>query len=146
MLFSCYIPSVEPKALVVLHRLSGSKKALDACRLVEKLYLAGEKVVVWFQDQGRAAIFDQYLWTFSDTSFVPHRLVVDKGQVAEPVAIVVGQLVNPNQASHLVVVEPPKNFKAVRGFAQVHDLLVAGEERKDKWEAAGFQVEEAKPK
>lgn len=129
---------------VVLHRLSGSKKALDACRLVEKLYLAGEKVVVWFQDQGRAAIFDQYLWTFSDTSFVPHRLVVDKSEVDEPVAIVVGDLVNPNQASHLVVVEPPKNFKTVRGFAQVHDLLLAGEERKDKWEAAGFQVEEAR--
>lgn len=130
--------------MVLLHRLSGSKKALDACRLVEKLYLAGEKVVVWFQDQGRAAIFDQYLWTFSDTSFVPHRLVVDKGQVEEPVAIVVGELVNPNQASHLVVVEPPKNYKGIRGFTQVHDLLLAGEERKDKWEAAGFQVEEAR--
>lgn len=129
---------------MVLHRLAGSKKALDACRLVEKLYLAGEKVVVWFQDQGRAAIFDQYLWTFSDTSFVPHRLVVEKSEVDEPVAIVVGELQNPNQASHLVVVEPPKNFKAVRGFVQVHDLLLAGEERKDRWEAAGFQVEEAK--
>ncbi|MFN3413779.1 MAG: DNA polymerase III subunit chi [Thermoanaerobaculum sp.] len=137
---------MEAKALVLLHRLSGSKKALDACRLVEKLYLAGEKVVVWFQDQGRAAIFDQYLWTFSDTSFVPHRLVLDKSQVEEPVAIVVGELANPNQASHLVVVEPPKNFKVVRGFAQVHDLLLAGEERKDTWEAAGFQVEEAKPR
>lgn len=129
---------------VVLHRLSGSKKALDACRLVEKLYLAGEKVVVWFQDQGRAAIFDQYLWTFSDTSFVPHRLVVDRGEADEPVAIVVGELANPNQASHLVVVELPKNLKHVAGFALVHDLLLAGEERKDRWEAAGFSVEEAK--
>lgn len=129
---------------VVLHRLSGSKKALDACRLVEKLYLAGEKVVVWFQDQGRAAIFDQYLWTFSDTSFVPHRLVMDRGEVDEPVAIVVGELANPNQASHLVVVELPKNLKHVAGFALVHDLLLAGEERKDRWEAAGFSVEEAK--
>lgn len=129
---------------VVLHRLAGSKKALDACRLVEKLYLAGEKVVVWFQDQGRAAIFDQYLWTFSDTSFVPHRLVMDRGEVDEPVAIVVGELANPNQASHLVVVELPKNLKHVAGFALVHDLLLAGEERKDRWEAAGFSVEEAK--
>lgn len=132
------------RPLVVLHRLAGSKKALDACRLVERLYLAGEKAVVWFQDQGRAAIFDQYLWTFSDTSFVPHRLVVDQTPVEEPVAIVVGELANPNQASHLVVVELPKNLKHITGFAQVHDLLLAGEERKDRWEAAGFPVEEAK--
>ncbi len=133
------------RPVVILHRLAGSKKALDTCRLVEKLYLAGEKVVVWFQDQGRAVIFDQYLWTFSDTSFVPHRLVVGQEPVDEPVAIVVGELANPNGASHLVVVELPKSLDGIRGFSHLHDLLVTGEERKEKWEALGYQVEETKP-
>lgn len=125
---------------VVLHRLSGTKKALDACRLVEGLYLAGQRVVVWFQDQGRAAIFDQYLWTFSDTSFVPHRLVLDQTSVEEPVAIVVGEIVNPNGAQHVVLMEWPKSVSRLRGFQVVHDLLLVGEDRTERWESAGFSV------
>ncbi|MCS7181501.1 MAG: DNA polymerase III subunit chi [Thermoanaerobaculum sp.] len=132
------------QARVLLYRLAGSKKALDACRLVERLYLKGHRVVVWLQDQGRAVIFDQYLWTFSDTSFVPHRLAMDQKAVEEPVAIVAGELYNPNGADHLVVLEAPKNLKQVHDFAVVHDLLVAGEERRERWEAAGFAVEEAR--
>lgn len=133
------------RPVVILHRLAGSKKALDACRLVEKLYLAGEKVVVWFQDQGRAVIFDQYLWTFSDTSFVPHRLVVGQEPVDEPVAIIVGELANPNGASHLVVVELPERLEGLSGFPHIHDFLMVQEERKGSWEAAGYRVEEARP-
>lgn len=129
---------------VVLHRLPGSKKALDACRLVEKLYLAGEKVVVWFQDQGKAAIFDTYLWTFSDTAFVPHKLSVAGEPVAEPVALVVGPLHNPNQATHLVVMERPKDPHQASSFPHIHDLLVAGEERREDWERAGFSVTETR--
>jgi len=129
---------------VVLHRLAGSKKALDACRLVERLYLAGERVVVWFQDEGKAAIFDQYLWTFSDTAFVPHRVAKGEELVEEPVALVIGPLVNPNRAKHLVVMEPPSSLRQVKGFPMVHDLLTVGEERQGHWEKAGFPVREVR--
>lgn len=129
---------------VVLHRLSGTKKALDACKLVEKLYQAGERVVVWFLDEGKAAIFDQYLWSFSDTAFVPHRLAPGGSVVEEPVALVVGALHNPNGATTLVVMEHGAQLKEARIFPRVHDLLPAGEDPPTHWERAGFLVTEVK--
>jgi len=129
---------------VIFHRLAGSKKALDACRLVERLYLEGQRVVVWFQDEGKAAIFDQYLWTFSDTAFVPHRVAKEGEPVEEPVALVIGPLFNPNGATHLVVMELPGSLKQVKGFPVVHDLLPVGEERQEQWEKASFAVREVR--
>lgn len=132
------------KPQVVLHRLSGVKKALDACKLVEKLYQAGEKVVVWFLDEGKAAIFDQYLWTFSDTAFVPHRLAPFGSLVEEPVALVVGTLHNPNGATTLVVMEHQGKVSEARIFPKVHDLIAANEDPPSHWERSGFAVTEVK--
>jgi DNA polymerase IIIc chi subunit len=132
------------KPRVLVHRLAGNKKALDACRLIEKLYLAGERVVVWFADEGKAAIFDTYLWTFSDTSFVPHKVALEGAKVSEPVALVIGRLHNPNEASQLVVMERPKNLKEAAAFARVHDLWLASEDARQEWEKAGFEVEEVR--
>ncbi len=56
--------AAEKPAKVVLHRLAGTKKALDVCRLVERLYQAGKRVTVLLSDSGRAAMFDEYLWTY----------------------------------------------------------------------------------
>ena len=90
---------------VILHRLTGSKKALEACRLIERLYSSGKRVAVWMSDRGRAAVLDEYLWTFAQNSFVPHALWDGNGDADEPVAIVAGTLVNPNRAETLVVAD-----------------------------------------
>lgn len=42
------------------------------CRLAEKAYLAGMRVLVWHRERAELERFDGLLWTFADTSFVPH--------------------------------------------------------------------------
>ncbi len=43
-----------------------------ACEVVGKHYLAGRQLVVYTQDRQRLARFDQLLWGFDATAFIPH--------------------------------------------------------------------------
>ena len=43
-----------------------------ACRLVRKALAAQCKLIVRHQDEAQLAQFDQLLWTFSTTDFLPH--------------------------------------------------------------------------
>jgi DNA polymerase-3 subunit chi len=43
-----------------------------ACRLVERAYAAGERVLAWTESAADLERFDTLLWTFGDGSFVPH--------------------------------------------------------------------------
>ncbi len=132
---------------VVLHRLAGTKKALDACRLVNGLYEAGKRVTVFLSDSGRAAMLDEYLWTFAQHSFVPHVLWDGQGEVEDPVALVAGTLANPNGASVLVVGDRIAEPGDAGGFLEVHDFVTTAPEDEGKrkaWEDAGFKVEETR--
>lgn len=55
------LATAEPRARLLL-----------GCRLVEKAFLAGQRVFVWLEDAAALAAFDELLWTFTDRSFVPH--------------------------------------------------------------------------
>jgi DNA polymerase IIIc chi subunit len=130
---------------VILHRLSGSKKALDACRLIEGLYLAGKRVVVYCADGGRASILDSYLWTFAQQSFVPHAIWNGESDVEEPVVLVTGAPVNPNAATVLVVADRLDDPRSAADFSEIHDLATrgAGDAGKaEAWSAAGFTVKD----
>jgi DNA polymerase-3 subunit chi len=48
-----------------------------ACRLTRKALAAGCQLVVRHQNQSQLAEFDQLLWAFSDTDFLPHVTVLD---------------------------------------------------------------------
>lgn len=132
---------------VVLHRLGGTKKALDACRLVETLHTAGKKVTVFLSDGGRAAMFNEYLWTFAQHSFVPHVLWDGHGNVDDPVVVVTGTLANPNGSDVLVIGDRIADPLQAAGWGEVHDFVTAAPEDEGKakaWEAAGFAVQETR--
>jgi DNA polymerase III subunit chi len=62
-----------------------------ACRVTEKAYLAGQRVLVWSNDASLLPRFDDMLWTFADGSFVPHESVAQHdGECASPVALTTG--------------------------------------------------------
>lgn len=127
----------------MLHRLASNKRALDACQLVERLFAAGKKVLVYFTDPGRAATFNEYLWTFSKLSFVPHALWDGHSPLDEDVVLALGTLERPNGATVLVLVDPLADLAAARAFEEVHDFLTPSPEDSDKierWRAAGFEV------
>lgn len=130
---------------VVIHTLAGTKKAVEACRLIEALYLAGRRLVVYLDDAGRAGILDEMLWTFSQGSFVPHVLWNGLEEVQDPVVIVAGALANPNGADTLVVAGRLERLEDATAFPEVHDLAAQVAEDADKaaaWRSAGFDVRE----
>ena len=64
-----------------------------ACRVVEKAFLAKQKIVVFSDDAALIPKFDELLWTFGDGSFVPHDVVGQEGAAIEaPVALTAGPM------------------------------------------------------
>ena len=51
-----------------------------ACRITERAALAGERVFVWADEPLELERFDELLWTFADSSFVPHEIFGDVQQ------------------------------------------------------------------
>ena len=57
------------------------------CRLVRKIYRAGQHVVVCCGDPARLKAFDEALWTFSAHDFVPHVMAGDALAAETPVLL-----------------------------------------------------------
>jgi DNA polymerase IIIc chi subunit len=135
-------------AKLELHQLKSDKRAGELAALLSQLHASRARVVVWVADEGRRQILDDYLWTFQKLAFLPHALWgPDLGEVEEPV-VLVGEPVNPNGASILVVGDdlPPGGWAAT--FDEVHDLVPPGElgERRrvfwERWRASPETADE----
>ncbi|MEY4760957.1 MAG: hypothetical protein RLZZ200_813 [Pseudomonadota bacterium] len=56
----------------VIGESSDAARLRLACRLAERAYLAGHRVLAWAGTDAEAEALDSLLWTFGDGSFVPH--------------------------------------------------------------------------
>ena len=67
-----------------------------ACQIVERSFLAGERVLVWLQDAAAQSAFDDLLWTFGDRAFVPHEpLAAEPAESEAPVQLFAGNPLPP---------------------------------------------------
>jgi DNA polymerase-3 subunit chi len=72
----------------ILDAAAPAASLVFACRLAEKAVEAGRSVLIRPATPGDARRLDELLWTYSQGSFLPHRLVSDAGDVPlEPVLI-----------------------------------------------------------
>jgi len=105
--------------------------------LLDQLHRQGARVVVWVADEGRRQILDDYLWTFEKLAFVPHIVWSPPlGEVDDPI-VLVGEALNPNRASMLVVGDDLPDGSWAATFDSVHDLVGADEEgatRREFWD------------
>ena len=117
--------------------MSGSKRAGQLARLIDELYSAGRRVVVWVEDEGRRQALDDFLWTSHKLGFVPHTMwAPSMGDVSDPV-VLVGEPANPNGARVLVVADEPPVGDWLSDFEEIHDLVPDGPEgasRTASWE------------
>lgn len=72
-----------------------------ACRLIQKAYRSRCKILVQLDDEIQAKGFDDLLWSYSESSFIPHRLISDSSKTEDncPVLIAFGD----QQPSHFDV-------------------------------------------
>ena len=58
-----------------------------ACRVVDKAYRTANTVFLKLNNMEDAQLLDDLLWTFSQSSFIPHPLCQDRYKIDSPVAI-----------------------------------------------------------
>ncbi|HEV7631786.1 MAG TPA: DNA polymerase III subunit chi [Steroidobacteraceae bacterium] len=67
-----------------------------ACRLVERAYLAGTRVLAWTGSPQELEGFDNLLWTFGDRAFVPHEMLpADPATSEAPVLLTAAAVLPP---------------------------------------------------
>lgn len=69
----------------ILPAESDHERQQFACRLTEKAFKLGHKVYIHSRDAEQAAAMNQLLWSFRNSSFVPHALSANADE--EPVII-----------------------------------------------------------
>ena len=100
---------------------SGSDSLRFACRLTEKAYNAGHRIYIDTVDTEQAQYLDELLWTFSDTSFVPHRRIAAAGQGPEPVAI--GHGCPPDDSADVLLTLQPDAPEYFTRFGRVLEFV-----------------------
>lgn len=64
----------------ILHHHTITQQDYFLCQLVQKAYLRTHQLYIHTQHQQQAQHIDQLLWTFQDTSFIPHQLFIESEQ------------------------------------------------------------------
>lgn len=109
----------------VLAEASAAARLKVACRIAEKAYEASQSVLVWHTDRAELEAMDKMLWTFADTSFVPHEWLGDGGLAGAEAPVLLGTappgapvevLINLSLAA-----EPPSFLAQVARVAEVID-------------------------
>lgn len=79
-----------------------------ACRLTEKAYQQGHRILIKTDNADESRILDNLLWTFNDDTFIPHAVTGSSDNNEQPVLI-----------SHLK--EPENNFQLLINLSSSTD-------------------------
>ena len=123
-------------------------RLVTACRLAEKAYEQGLRVVVRTTSAAETAEFDELLWSFSDRSFVPHVVwPAEPDAVAATPVLVGSSSLPPSHRDVLINLAPdaPADFSAYARVCEVvggdEDARKAGRHRWRTYRDAGCAPE-----
>ncbi len=123
---------------VSFYHLTQGSLEKSVAKLLEKVYLAGMRSVLLFENAETLATYNKLLWTFSSLTFLPHGSK-SEGQPEEQPLWLSTEFENPNEASVLACVEGTqisafKDFKRCLDIFNGHDDDAVKEARK-RWKA-----------
>ncbi len=109
----------------VLAEASAAARLRVACRIAEKAYLASQTVLVWHTERGELERLDELLWTFADTSFVPHEWLGAAAPAGAEAPVLLGTA-PPNAPVDVLInldlsAEPPPFLAEVARVAEIID-------------------------
>lgn len=122
-----------------------------ACRLAQKVYKSDQNVLVWLPDEKSLHKFDQALWSFDSTSFVPHDIwLSEKIQPNSVKTVILACGVNLPLVTDFVII----NLADIYWFEAPHppqrvlelvstdlDELAAARQRFRTYRDAGYSIE-----
>jgi DNA polymerase-3 subunit chi len=102
-----------------------------ASRIAEKAMTLGQHVYVNTEDAQHAQLLDEMLWTFSQGSFVPHRIIDATNSGPHPEPVLIGSGIEPQQQAWQVLINlsgtVPDYFSR---FERVAEVIDADENRR----------------
>lgn len=117
----------------ILGTSSDEARLKIACRLAEKAMRQHQQVFLYPASTGEARRLDDVLWTFSQGSFVPHRIVSGSDSCTWPEPVLIGPEHPSAGARHEVLInladEVPEFFSRYERVAEIVDGDTARRER-----------------
>ncbi len=103
-----------------------------ACRLTEKAYLRGMRIAVLGQDADEVRNLDELLWTFSESSFVPHKICTQypDADTATPVRLMHELPAGPAIEADLLVNLSQRMPDEPARFARIAEIVDGDPERR----------------
>lgn len=124
-----------------------------ACEVVNKHYLSGRQLVIYAQDAPLLTRFDQFLWSFDATAFVPHVDAADPLAAQTPILLTsqpptapTSNAINTEQAAWLInlSLECPPNAEQFERVLEIvstdPDDVQAARQRWRQYKADGHTV------
>ena len=121
------VPQVDFYPLSAADRRS---RLVAACRLAEKGYDQGLRVVVRTSNPAETAEFDDLLWTFADGSFVPHTVWPTEPDVAALTPVLVGSSHLPATHRDVLINLAPDAPADFSEYARICDVVGGDEDGK----------------
>jgi len=126
--------------------IAADQKLAYCCRLVRKIYRAGQPLVIYDDQAARLAALDQALWAFSPLDFIPHVGAGDALAPDTPVLLASRAYDFPHHAVLVNLAEQTPAFFS--RFERLVDLvgddpqdLVAGRQRWRFYTDRGYPIE-----
>ena len=121
---------------------------MTACRLCAKAVQQGLRVIVYTPDTSLIEQFDQLLWTFSSTSFIPHCRNDDDASLVQQTPVILSDRIQSDAAFDVLLnlyhQLPPRfnEFKRIIEIAGTTDEdKSAARERYRRYKNEGFDVQ-----
>jgi len=115
----------------ILERPASDARLLLACRLAEKAVEQNYEVLINAASESESLRLDELLWTFSQGSFLPHRLLGSAGSAVEGEHVMIGCGLEPTQDRTDVLINlAPAVPPFFSRFERVAEVVGAEDENK----------------
>ena len=130
---------------------SDNKKRL-VCDLTDKIYTENHRMVFYINNQTLAKDFDQKLWIWKQSSFIPHLYTTKLDTAFEEPVVITSEIETAADYNMLLMYDPAplevlSKFDQVIDFAEKYDLtaLQKSRERYRMYQEKKWPVETVKP-
>ncbi|MDR1012610.1 MAG: DNA polymerase III subunit chi [Coxiellaceae bacterium] len=116
------------------------------CRVIEKIYSKNHKIHIHTKNQEEAQNFDTRLWTFSDISFIPHKIHNSNSTLNIP--IIIGYKNSAPQHRDTLINLSTEVFPSYQNFDKLIEIIPHDDQLKDlarkrfqTYKKEGFAIE-----
>ena len=131
---------------------SGSKEATDTfiCRLTEKAWSQNNTIYIHTMDEQQSTQYDELLWTYQDTSFIPHQVTTPDALSPRAKTVLIGHESTANITDHHDVLinlhhDAPSFFSQFERVAEIitsdETSKIKGRERYQFYRDRGYALE-----